>query len=343
MKAAVYRGIGRVSMEEVEMPRVGEREYLVKVLYAGLCGTDIKTFKQGHHMFTPPCVLGHEFCGVIVEAGAQMDASLVGKKVSVAPYIGCGHCAQCRSGHEELCTSWPRPGTDGAFTEYLTVDAELAKGGMLVLEEDVDPKKMTLAEPFACILNSMEESQVKQGQNALIIGAGPMGLLHIEGLKLRGAGKILVSEFSDVRCAVARDMGASVINPGKCEDLEAAVRDALGGALPDQIFICAGVASAVEQAMTLAGPGAVVNIFGGLKSGTTITIDPNIIHYSEVKLVGTFGFSSENFMDSARMLAGGQVDMSRMITHVFPLAQADKAFALGAQPTDDVIKILIEM
>ena len=339
----MYRGIGQIAVEEIEKPALKADDYLLEVHYSGLCGTDIKTFKQGHRMFTPPCVLGHEFSGRIVEAGPEVDASLVGKKVVVAPYIGCGHCAMCESGFEELCSTWPKPAAEGSFTEYLTVSADLAKGGMLVLDDDMDEKVMTLAEPFACILNSMGKSQVKPGQNALIIGAGPMGLLHIEGLKMAGAKNILVSEFNDTRCKIAEAMGAKTINPGKTPDVKAEIKKLLGGEALNQVFVCVGIPSVVEDAMLLVDKGGTVNIFGGLKSGCTITIDPNIIHYSEVKVVGTFGFSSANFMDAARAIAGGKVDLSNLITHEFKLEEADKAFELGAHPTDDVVKIVVKM
>ena len=341
MKAVMYRGIGQIAVEEIEKPEINADQYLVKVLCCGLCGTDIKTYKQGHRMFTPPCVLGHEFCGEIVEAGENMDKSLVGKKIACAPYIGCGHCESCATGFEELC--WEKIGTSGAFTEYLTVDADLAKRGMVVLADDADVRQMTLSEPFACIFNSMGKSQVKEGQNCLIMGAGPMGLLHIEGLKLKGAKKIIVTEYNDQRGAVAAAMGATVINPAKVESTKKAIEEILDGESLHQIFVCVGIPAVVEEAMGLAYGGTTINVFGGLKTGATITIDPNIIHYSEVKLVGTFGFSDDNYMTSAKMLASGQVDMSQMITHVFPLADADKAFELGAHPTDDVVKILIEM
>ena len=343
MKAVMYRGIGQIAVEEIEKPVLKADDYLLEVHYSGLCGTDIKTFKQGHRMFTPPCVLGHEFSGRIVEAGPEVDASLVGKKVVVAPYIGCGHCAMCESGFEELCSTWPKPAAEGSFTELLTVSADLAKGGMLVLDDDMDEKVMTLAEPFACILNSMGKSQVKPGQNALVIGAGPMGLLHIEGLKMAGAKNILVSEFNDTRCKIAEAMGAKTINPGKTPDVKAEIKKLLGGEALNQVFVCVGIPSVVEDAMLLVDKGGTVNIFGGLKSGCTITIDPNIIHYSEVKVVGTFGFSSANFMDAARAIAGGKVDLSNLITHEFKLEEADKAFELGAHPTDDVVKIVVKM
>lgn len=343
MKAVMYRGIGQIAVEEIAKPEMKADDYLVEVLYSGLCGTDIKTYKQGHRYFTPPCVLGHEFTGRIVDAGPEVDASLIGKKVVVAPYSGCGHCAMCTNGFEELCTTWPRPGTEGSFTEYLTVSKALSEAAMLVLEDDMDEKVMTLAEPFACILNSMGKSKVKPGQNALVIGAGPMGLLHIEGLKMSGAKNIVVSEFNETRGKIAESMGAKVINPGKTPDVKAEIKKLLNGENLDQVFVCVGIPSVVEDAMLLVDKGGTINIFGGLKSGCTITIDPNIIHYSEVTMVGTFGFSSRNFMDAARSIAEGKVDLSKLVTHEFALEEADKAFELGAHPTDDVVKIVVKM
>ena len=214
---------------------------------------------------------------------------------------------------------------------------------MLVLEDEMDEKVMSLAEPFACILNSMGKSQVKAGQTALVIGAGPMGLLHIEGLKLAGVKDILVSEFNETRGKIAESMGAKVINPGKTPDVKAEIKKLLDGKKLDQIFVCVGIPAVVEDAMKLIDKGGTVNIFGGLISGCTITIDPNIIHYSEVSVVGTFGFSSKNFMDAARSIAEGKVDLSNLVTHEFALEDADKAFELGAHPTDDVVKIVVKM
>lgn len=341
MKAVMYRGIGQIAVEEIEKPVIRENEYLVKVLASGLCGTDVKTYKQGHRMFTPPCVLGHEFCGQIVEAGSKMDASLVGKTIACAPYVGCGHCDCCRSGHEELCVN--KVGTDGAFTEYLVVGEELAQKGMVVLEDSADIQQMTLTEPFACILNSMSKSQVQPGQNALVVGAGPMGLLHIEGLKLCGAKNILVTEYNAERGRIAEEMGARVINPGETENLKQAISEALSGEILHQIFVCVGLTGAVEESLALADNGTTVNIFGGLKTGSTITIDPNVIHYGEVRLVGTFGFGSEHFQAAAKYLSSGKADLHRLITNVYPLDQAAEAFQLAANPTPDVVKVLIKM
>ena len=214
---------------------------------------------------------------------------------------------------------------------------------MLVLEEDADLKLMTLAEPLGCILNSMDKSQVQPGQKVLVIGAGPMGLLHIEGLKQRGITDILTLEYNEIRGAIAKKMGAAVINPNHTPDAKREIRRLLNGGRLDQIFACVGIPSVVEDAIGLADKGSTVNIFGGLKSGSTVTNDPNIIHYSEVKLVGTFGFNRRNFLEAARMIASGTVDLSDLITDVFPLEEAATAFALGAHPAEDTVKILLQM
>ena len=125
--------------------------------------------------------------------------------------------------------------------------------------------------------------------------------------------------------------------------MKAEIKKLLNGETLDQVFVCVGIPSVVEYAMLLVDKGGTVNIFGGLKNGCTITIDPNIIHYSEVTLVGTFGFSSKNFIDAARSIAEGKVDLSKLVTHEFALEDADKAFELGAHPTDDVVKIVVKM
>ena len=338
MKAAMYRGVGQIAIEEIEKPAIQADEYLVEVLCSGLCGTDIKTFKQGHRMFTPPCVLGHEFCGRIVETGADMDSSLLGKKVVCAPYIGCGHCDLCRDGLEELC--YDKIGTSGAFTEYLVVDKALANGGMVVLDEDADIRQMTMAEPLACIINSIEKSKVQMGQNVLVIGAGPMGLIHIEALKLYGARKIIVTEMNENRQAVAAKMDAIVINPALCNVKEELDR-VLQGERLNHIFVCVGAPQVVEDAYALAKEGTTINIFGGLKSGSTITIDPNVIHYSEVTMLGSFGFSSKDFLTAAKLLSSGKVNLAQIISDTYHLDDAALAFERAAQ--GDVLKILIEM
>lgn len=338
MLAAVYKGIGSIDIEEVDRPEIHDDEYLVEVLCSGLCGTDIKTYKQGHRMFTPPCVLGHEFCGTIVAAGKDVDASLVGKKMTCAPYVGCGHCDNCRNGLEELCVN--KIGTDGAFTQYLVVSKELANKGMFVFDDEMDIHEMTMAEPFACILNSIRKSNVKMGQNVLIMGGGPMGLIHVAALKHMGANKIIVSEFNPKRRDVAVSMGADVINPSE-ENVNEAIQKLTNGAGVDHIIVCVGLPEVVEEAMNYTKNGTVINIFGGLKSGSTITIDPNIIHYNAVSIVGSFGFTSNDFKMAAQLLASKKVSLAKMITNVYALKDVKDAFANATNP--EVIKSLVEM
>lgn len=338
MKAAIYYGPGQISLKEIEKPVIREDEYLVQVISTGICGTDIKTYKQGHRMFTPPCVLGHEFSGTIVEAGKDVDQSLVGKKITCAPYVGCGYCYNCRKGLEELCFN--KIGTSGAFTQFLVISKELADKGMWVLSDDADAAEMAMAEPLACILNSVRKSGVKYGQNALVIGAGPMGLIHVSVLKMMGVSSIIVSEMNENRRTIAEKMGAVSVDPVK-EDVSEFIKRTTSGAGVDHIFICVGVPAVVEEAMNYTSSGTVINIFGGLKSGSQITIDPNVIHYNAVSIVGSFGFTADDFKNAARLLENGQIRLSNMITHRYSINEITEAFKNSLNP--EVVKSIVLM
>lgn len=338
MKSAIYMGPGIINLEEVNKPVINANEYLIEVLCSGLCGTDIKTYKQGHHMFVPPTVLGHEFCGKIVEAGENVDSTLIGKKIVCAPYVSCGHCEMCQKGLEELCFN--KIGTSGSFTEFLIIDTEVAKKGMVVLEDNANVLEMSLAEPLACILNSIRKSNIQAGQNVLVMGAGPMGLIHVEVLKDFGCDTILVTEFNQNRTNIAKEMGAIVINPS-VENVKDKIDEYTKHNGVDHIIVCVGLSSAVEEAFQYANNGTVINVFGGLKSGSMIQIDPNLIHYNNVTLVGSFGFTPTDFKLAARLLENGKVSLTKIITNTYKLSEIREAFENSSSP--DVIKILVEM
>ncbi len=342
MLAAVYHGPGILKLEQTPKPALPSDGYLVRVLYSGLCGTDIKTYKQGHRMFTPPCVLGHEFCGQIEAAGANADATLIGKAVVCAPYVNCGECEMCANGYAELCVN--KSGTGGAFAEYVAIDGAVAAKGMVVVDaasgDSARLRQMALAEPLACILNSVEKSGVKAGQNVLVMGAGPMGLIHVAALKSMGMKRIIVTDFNEHRGQIAADLGADFVNPANVAAKEC-IADKLGGELLHHIIVCVGLPQAVEEAFVYATVGTTVNIFGGLKSGSTITIDPNAIHYNYVKLTGSFGFTPSQFKASAALIGNGKIELSKILTHTFPLSDISEAFAKSTD--EQAVKIVIEI
>ena len=345
MKAAVYYGPRDVRVEEVSEPNLEPGEALLKVMFCGVCGTDIKTYLRGHPMFEPPCILGHEPVGEIVEARPGQDAVArgrasvgVGDMVAVAPYVPCDNCRLCLKGRQEMCAS--KAGIAGAFCEYIRIPGEVVAKGVLEVPEGMSPRVACLAEPVACCLNAVEATPLDPGDCVLITGAGPMGLLMLELCKARGAGEILVSEPSKTRRMEVARRGARVIDP-RAEDVGDRVKAETGGDGADAAFVCVGAADALESAMASVRPGGSVNLFGGFPGGSRVMVDPNAIHYSEIALLGSFGFAPRHFHMGMRLLASGRLDVAGLVTREFALD--DVCLALDAGASGEALKVLLRM
>ncbi|MGB4637447.1 MAG: alcohol dehydrogenase catalytic domain-containing protein, partial [Limnochordia bacterium] len=166
MKAAVYHGPKQMTIEEVPRPTIGPEEILVEVKASGICGTDVKTYLRGHRFFQPPCILGHEFAGVVAEVGSQVEGFQVGDRVAVAPYVPCGFCPLCQAGHYELCQN--KSGVaSGAFTEFVAVPKEVIQRGTVRLPKGMSFAAGALAEPVACVLNGLEDCRLELGATLL--------------------------------------------------------------------------------------------------------------------------------------------------------------------------------
>lgn len=329
MKAAVYQGPGRVEVLEMVRPKAGPGEALLEVMYCGVCGTDVKTFTRGHHMFPPPCVLGHEVVGRIVELRMAGPAVRVreGDVVAVAPYVPCYSCDMCRRGRHELCGA--KGWIEGGFAEYLRIPAAVLERGTFVVPDGISPQEACLTEPLACCINAVTDTPVKLGDTSLILGAGTMGLLMLEACKAAGAAQVLVSEPDVARRAEAQRRGAVVADPAGVP-LGEWVVDMAGHAGPDQVFVCVGTVDAAVQGIGLAGNGGSVNVFGGLAGGSMLSVDARRIHYDEIVLTGSFGFTPDHFKTALDLLASGRVNVASLISHVFELAEAAKAFGVAS-------------
>lgn len=329
MKAAIYHGPGKMTLEEVERPSIGPDDILVEVRASGVCGTDVKTYLRGHRFFEPPCILGHEFSGVVAEIGSNVEGFSLGDRVAVAPYVPCGFCPMCQGGLFELC--YNKSGVSGgAFTEYIAVPKEVIERGVVRLPRGLSFAAGAMAEPLACTLNGIEDCRLKLGDTLLILGAGPMGLLSAQAALAQGVGKVIVSEPNEERLQKAREIGAIGVNPQK-ENLKEVVRGETHGLMAAAVLVCVGFAEAVEEAQAYVAPGGVINMFGGLPKDSTVTIDPGLIHYQQVSLVGSFGFTHIQFRQAVELMAAGRIDAERIVTHTLPLEQAAQGINLSAE------------
>jgi L-iditol 2-dehydrogenase len=333
MLAAVYHGPGDLRIEEVPVPKIGPGELLIKVLSASICGTDLRIYHGNHRMYGEGTIRipGHEVVGNIAGIGEGLEGFNLGERVFVAPNTGCGHCVQCVSGNNNLCANYEAIGVtiDGAFTEYMRVTANsVRQGNVIRVSESVDAAVEALMEPFACVLRGQNALRMQPGETVLVIGAGPIGVMHTKLARARGAGRVIVSEPSPDRANQAKRMGAHrVVNPTE-EELQKVLLEESGGRGADIIIVAAPVHAAQESALTMAAIGGRINFFGGLpKDRPTINFDSNLVHYKELIITATTACSTNDCWQASRLVNSGLVDLSDLVSQRFPLREAVAGFA----------------
>jgi L-iditol 2-dehydrogenase len=346
MLAAVYHGPEDVRLEEVPVPIIGADEVLLKVANAGICGTDLRIWHGAHRKFPPGTVRvpGHELVGDIIELGANVKGLEPGERVFVAPNMGCGHCRQCVSGNNNRCARYEAIGVtmDGAFAEYVRIPAAaILQGNLIPLAAQADPAAATLIEPFACVLRGQDAVAVRPGEVVLVIGAGPIGVMHVMLARLRGAGRVIVSDLLPDRLRLAIRTGADRTVSPLQEDLAAVIAEESGGEGADVIIVAAPAAGAQEEALKLSAIGGRINLFGGLpREQSTIRFDSNLVHYKELVVTGTTACSTADCWRAAALVNSGRVDLSHLVSARFPLSEALQA--LAAAEDRKSLKVVIE-
>lgn len=346
MKAAVFYSIGDIRVEEVPEPSLGPGEALLKVGAAGICGTDIRIFTTGHHRIPAGTrrILGHEFAGEIVAVGEGVSGLSPGMRVAVAPNIGCGVCPECVAGWTNLCEDYRAFGIslDGAFAEYLRIPADaIRQGNVVPLPPSVPFDVAALAEPLSCCLNGQEAVRVGPGDGVLIIGAGPIGIMHLLLARLAGARYVVVSEVHPLRLEQARAHGADIaVNPRE-QDLRAVVMEISEGRGADVVIVAAPIAEGQQQALELAARRGRINFFGGLpKDQPYATLNTNLIHYRQLVVTGTTGSNVRQFQVTVSLLAAERIRLDSLITTRLGLDQIAEGFSLSRSAQEMRIIIL---
>lgn len=330
MKSAVLYAPRDVRLEEREALDVSGDDVLVKVKACGICPTDLRKY-TGASEAALPLVLGHEAAGDVYAIGPEVEEVRVDERVIVMPWWSCGRCSMCRLGKFMRCPNLVTIGgaaedsikVNGAFSEYVRVPER----AVVKLGSEISYEEATFADPLTSALNSIERCHISIGDNVVIVGAGPLGMLHLQLAKLRGA-RIIVSDTIEERREEARKLGAHVVIDPQSQDPVAAVREATDGQGADAVVVAVGNAAAEKQGIHMAGNEAVVILFAGTWPATTIEIDPNEIHYTEKVITGAFGGTPEQFMRAVKLLQLKLVDVACLITHRMPLDDLGDGFEM---------------
>lgn len=321
MQAAVLYGKEDVRLESVPVPEVGPGELLVRVRAALTCGTDVKVFRRGYHakMIRPPALFGHEMAGDIVAAGAGVQNFRVGQRVVAANSAPCDRCFYCRRNRQNLCEDLLF--NNGAYAEFIRIPERIVRKNTYQIPNDLEYKDAALAEPLACVLRGMDESQVQPGDTLAVLGLGPIGLMFIRLAKWAyGAHVIAIArrrEQIERALVLGADDGIVMGEPGH---LISEVKALTGGRGADIAIEAIGRPDAWELATQLVRKGGTINFFGGCPTGTKIQLETSLLHYSEITCKATFHHTPDHIRRSIELVADGKVNATHIVNHEEPLS-----------------------
>lgn len=331
MKSLRLYGPNDIRLDDIPVPKINDDEILLKTDAAAVCGTDIRMWQNGYKGVSAehPLVLGHEFGATIVEVGKNVPFYKKGMRVAMAPNIGCGICNRCVSGNFHLCDDYKAFGInmDGAFAEYIKVPAEAIRmGNLMVLPKGVTPAEAAINEPLSCVYNGFLKCNIRPGEFVLIVGAGPIGIMHAQLAKMAGAAKVIMNDISESRLKECADIVKGIVTYHG-SDLAGFVSEQTNGCGLDVAVVACPVPEVQAAMLPLMNYGGRVCFFGGVPaSKQPVPIDTNIVHYKELFLTGSTRASIIHFRKTLELVGSGLVDLKSMITAEFSIDEALTAF-----------------
>ncbi|AFZ27311.1 theronine dehydrogenase-like Zn-dependent dehydrogenase [Cylindrospermum stagnale PCC 7417] len=325
MLAALLYGQEDLRLEEVADPTPAAGEVVIQVGAATTCGTDLKVWRRGGHakMLKPPTLFGHEAAGRIVALGAGVRSWQLGDRIVANNSAPCMECFFCQRQEYSLCPNltW----NNGTFAEYLKIPAPIVQQNMLPIPDDLPWELAAMTEPLACVLHGIGRSHVKAKDRVVVLGDGAIGLMFVAALADQT--EVLLWGGSDHRLEIGKKLGAAqTFNYHQNPDIAAVVKELTAGWGADVVIEATGVPSVWEMAIACARPGATVNLFGGCPRDTTITVNTEQLHYSELTLKGVFHNTPEYVRAALSLIASGRIPFELLISEHRPLQDLAQVF-----------------
>ena len=343
MKVAVMEAIGKIKMEERDIPKAKDNEVLVKLEYVGICGSDLHYYETGaigDFVVEPPFVLGHEPGGTVVEVGKDVKHLKVGDRGALEPGKTCGHCEFCKTGRYNLCPDvvfFATPPVDGVFQEYVAHEADLC----FKLPENVSTLEGALIEPLAVGFHAAMQGGARAGQTAVVMGSGCIGLVTMMALKAMGVSKVYVVDIMEKRLEKALELGADGVINGKEKDAVEEVMKLTDGRGCDLVIETAGTQITTVQAMRMTKKGATIVLVGYSKTGE-MTLPISMALDKELTFKTVFRYRHIYPM-AIEAVAAGKVNLKGIVTDIFSLDEAQKAMDYNVNNKADVVKAVIRI
>ena len=337
MKALVYEGAWQMPLRDVPMPEPGANEVSVKVEIVGVCGSDVHGFKGTTGRRKPPIIMGHEFSGAIVSVGTEVKEYKVGNRVVVTPLLTCGYCDNCLAGFPNQCQNRSGLGVNlnGAYAEYVKVAEKM----VFPLPAELSWEQGALVEPLAVGMHAINLMPLQLLDTLVILGAGTIGLTTLLAARMKGAGKIIVTDMSEHRLEFARKLGADVvINPAKEDAVEAVKAQTKGKGAP-AVIEAVGITATTKQSLLMARNGGNVVWIGN--SDPEVTINMQQIVTRELTVRGAYGFNDE-FRMSIEAIRNKRVDPTVLIEKRARLEEGTQIIDDLAKGKVDWIKVMLK-
>ena len=328
MLAAVFHAPNNIIVQQVPITR---RQVTLKVSACAVCGYDVRVFRNGHRKVSPPVILGHEICGEIqkdirVGEGRTINA---GSRVAVCPLIPCLNCPYCQVGDYNLCMKLKEIGStsDGGFAQYVTIPEQVVKiGGLVPVPDSLTDEEAALLEPLACCLNSFSHMlPLAKSSTVVIIGDGPMGLIHLQLFKRLSSSRVAVVGKVPSRMEKSKAMGADAVFAYSHETV-ADVLDFTGASSgAGAVVVATSNPAAFELATKVSGRNSKINVFAGMPSRQTFLLDVNWLHYNQISITGTFSSTPKMLEQATKIAADKTIDLSAIVTHKYSLPEIEKA------------------
>jgi L-iditol 2-dehydrogenase len=346
MKAAFLVDAATFALKEVSDPDPPSEGLVLRVHACGICGSDLRRWREGIPAGGEPIVAGHEISGVVDSIGSNCKSFHPGERLAVAPDVHCGVCYYCRRGLYNLCDDLKllgiTPGFPGGFAEKMVLTGEvLANGAVHRIPGQLSFEEAAFAEPLSSVLACHKALKTSIDDTVVVMGAGPIGCIHLVVSKAHGA-KVILSEPMLARRELAEQFEPDLMVDPVGEDLHAKVRELTCGVGAD-IIICANpVAATQTQAVEIVRKGGKVVLFGGLpKASPIVSLNSNLIHYGEIEVVGSFSYHPSAHEDALNLINRKLIPTEKLITHVFPLDKISDAFEMAA--SGQALKVLIKV
>jgi len=318
MKAVVFYSPGDIRIEDHPDPIPGSDNIILKISCCLICGTDLKVYKSGNPRVKSGQILGHELVGRVVHVGRELSGFSIGDRVTLATTVACGHCETCRLGLGNMCPDAQAIGCgrDGAFAPYLEIPGDAVRGGNLVLaNNDCADEVIAVSEPLSCAINAQNIIQVGENDTVVIVGGGPLGAIHAELAKSRGA-QVLLADISQSRLELLTRLEQITLVDSSKQDLLETVKARTNGLGADKVIVCAPAAAAMEQSLSLARKGGWVSFFASLPKGSSeLRLDSRLIHYNELRVAGSSDSRPEHVEEAVRVLRQGKFNTDAILTH----------------------------